>query len=212
MMHPEVLPPIQQACLRQLGPAAEMLGFYMAGGTAVAIQLGHRQSIDFDWMSVEFPVEAVELADAFQKKGVDLQATSLARRTFHGTSAGVRVSFLEFWPRLIAPLIEWQEFGCRLASLDDLAAMKLLAVAQRGTKKDFIDVYALGRFFSLAEMLDCYRLKFAVDDISRVLAGLCYFDDANAQPMPTMLANAGDVADWACVQATIAGWVRAVAS
>ena len=147
MMHPEVLPPIQQACLRQLGPAAEMLGFYMAGGTAVAIQLGHRQSIDFDWMSVEFPVEAVELADAFQKKGVDLQATSLARRTFHGTSAGVRVSFLEFRPRLIAPLIEWQEFGCRLASLDDLAAMKLLAVAQRGTKKDFIDVYALGRFF-----------------------------------------------------------------
>jgi len=86
-----------------------------------------------------------------------------------------------------------------LASLEDLAAMKLLAVSQRGTKKDFIDVNALATRFSLAEMLDGYRRKFGVTDVTRVLAGLCYFDDAEADPMPTML----EPMEWQSVKASL---------
>lgn len=187
-MHAEVLPPEQQACLTRLGPAADALGFYLAGGTAVAIHLGHRQSIDFDWFVASFPVAAIELAAVLGDRGVAVDVVSVAARTVHATVAGVRTSFLEFRPPLLEPLITWQDYGCRLAGLPDLAAMKLLAVSQRGTKKDFIDVHALSSRLTLAQMLECYRKKFAVADVSRVLAGLTYFDDAEADPMPLMLA------------------------
>jgi hypothetical protein len=68
------------------------------------------------------------------------------------------------------------------------AAMKLLAVAQRGTKKDFVDLHALSQGLPLEVMIDCYQRRFGVTEASRVLAGLCYFDDAEAEPMPRMLA------------------------
>ena len=62
--------------------------------------------------------------------------------------------------------------------------MKLLAVAQRDTRKGLIDVLALSRSLPLARMLDCYRQRLWVSDTGRVLAGLCYFDDANAAHHP----------------------------
>jgi hypothetical protein len=198
-MHTEVLPPVQQACLARLGPAADALGFHLAGGTAVAIHLGHRQSIDLDWFTSEFPFQAAELAGVFRERGVDVAVTSLARRTLHGTVSGVRVSFLEFRAPMLAPVVPWPQFGCRLASLDDLVAMKLLAVSQRGTKKDFVDVHALCSLFSVEQMLDLYRRKFAVTDSSRVLAGMCYFDDAEPDPMPTMLVSV----EWEAIKHTI---------
>ncbi|MEI6240244.1 MAG: nucleotidyl transferase AbiEii/AbiGii toxin family protein [Planctomycetia bacterium] len=198
-MRKDVLPPVQQACLAALGPVADSLGFHLAGGTAVAIHLGHRQSIDFDWFTRNFPFEAAELSGVLHEQEVDFQVTSLARRTVHGESAGVRVSFLEFRVPLLQPLVSWPEFGCRLAALDDLAAMKLLAVSQRGTKKDFVDVNALATRFSLAEMLDGYRRKFGVTDVTRVLAGLCYFDDAEPDPMPTMV----EPMEWDSVKASL---------
>jgi hypothetical protein len=188
-MHAEVLPPAQQACLAGLGPAAIALGFHLAGGTAVALHLGHRRSVDFDWFTQSFPVAAVELAEEFRGRGVTIDVSSVADRTLHGVVSGVRTTFLEFRPGLIAPLVPWPEYGCRLASLEDLAALKLLAVAQRGTRKDFFDVHALGARFELAEMLEFYRRKFAVADVGRVVAGLAYFDDAESDPQPSMLVS-----------------------
>ena len=207
-MHGEVLPPSQQACLTRLGPAANELGFYLAGGTAVAIHLGHRRSVDFDWFVPAFPVATVELAHEFHDRGVSLDVSSVADRTLHGTVADVRVTFLEFRPGLIAPLVPWPEYGCRLASLEDLAAFKLLAVAQRGSKKDFFDVHALGSRYELSQMLDFYRRKFSVSDIGRVIAGLTYFDDAEADPSPSML----DSTTWESVKETLRDAVRGFAA
>jgi hypothetical protein len=165
LMHAEVLPPLQQSCLDRLGPAADRLGFYLAGGTAVALHLGHRRSVDFDWFTPAFPVAAVELADEFRREGVVLQPSSIADRTLH-------------------------------------------AVAQRGTKKDFIDVHALGARFGLGEMLGFYRRKFAIADVGRILAGLTYFDDAESDPMPSMLVPAS----WDIVKAELRDRVRRFAS
>lgn len=105
---------------------------------------------------------------------------------------------------LLEPLVEWPDVGCRLASCADLAAMKLLAVAQRGTKKDFVDVHALSRQMPLARMLDCYQGRFGVTDTSRILAGLCFFDDAEAEPMPVMLVPL----DWETVKRDLRDMVR----
>ncbi|MCE9629270.1 MAG: nucleotidyl transferase AbiEii/AbiGii toxin family protein [Planctomycetia bacterium] len=92
----------------------------------------------------------------------------------------------------------------RLASCADLAAMKFLAVAQRGTKKDFIDIHALSRRMPLTRMLDCYQRRFNVTDTSRILAGLCFFDDAEAEPMPFMLMPL----DWETVKRDLLDMVR----
>jgi hypothetical protein len=207
-MHAEVLPDRQLACLRTLAPAATELGFHLAGGTAVALTIGHRRSVDFDWFTQRFPGRAVDLRELLARRAVDLETTSLAEQTVHGRVAGIKVSFLEFRPPLLEPLVEWPELGCRLASVADLAAMKLLAVAQRGTRKDFIDVLAMSRILPLDRMLDGYRRRFSVTDVSRVLAGLCYFDDADPEPMPSMLVPL----DWETVKGELRAMVRRAAS
>ena len=86
--------------------------------------------------------------------------------------------------------------------------MKLLAVAQRGTKKDFIDVHALAEQLSLRRMLDCYQQRFGVSDTSRLLASLCFFDDAEAEPMPTMLVPL----EWETVKRNLQAMVRQFAA
>jgi hypothetical protein len=206
--HLEVLPADQREVLRQLGPVADALGFYLGGGTAVALHLGHRQSLDLDWFTGRTIDDPLELAKDIQDRGVELHVGSAHRGTLHGTVRGVRASFLETrYPLLNSP-IAWTEFGCSLAGLDDLAAMKLLAVSQRGSRKDFLDVYALCRHgVSLGVMLECYRKKYSVDDIARILFSLCYFDDADPMPMPTMLLRI----TWEEVKDSLRTWVRAMA-
>lgn len=207
MMHTEVLPLVQQACLRQLGPAAKAEGFHLIGGTAVAIHLGHRQSVDFDWCTQQFPGQPVNFAASLAERGVRLVTTSLAHGTVHGSVDGVKVSFLEFKPLLLEPTLDWPEYGCRLAGLADLAAMKLLAVSQRGTKKDFVDVHALGSVMPLEAMIAAYCRRFGLTDFGRVLAALCYFDDADHEPMPKMLVPS----DWESIKHAIRRQVREIA-
>jgi hypothetical protein len=204
VIHAEVLPEAQVACLQSLAPAATDLGFHLAGGTAVALQIGHRRSVDFDWFAPRFPGRPVDLRESLASRGIALEPAALADQTVHGWVGGVRVSFFEFRPPLLERLVEWPEVGCRLASCSDLAAMKLLAVAQRGSKKDFIDVHALSGHMPLARMLDCYQQRFAVEDTGRVLAGLCFFDDADAEPMPVMLVDR----DWEAVKYDLRDMVR----
>lgn len=206
MIHSEVLPDEQVACLRSLAPVATALGFHLAGGTAVALQLGHRRSVDFDWFAPRFPGQPVDLPESLAARGILLEPTTLAERTVHGRISGVKVSFLEFRPPLLEPLVEWRALGCRLASCADLAAMKLLAVAQRGTKKDFIDVHALSRRMPLTRMLECYQRRFGVTDTSRLLAGLCFFDDAETEPMPVMLVPL----DWETIKRDLRDMVRQI--
>lgn len=208
MIRAEVLPDEQVACLRGLAPAATALGFYLAGGTAVALHLGHRRSVDFDWFAPRFPGQPVDLRESLAAHGIALEPTALAEQTVHGRIGGVKVSFLEFRPSLLEPLVEWPDVGCRLASCADLAAMKLLAVAQRGTKKDFVDVHALSRRMPFSRMLDCYQRRFGVTDTSRTLAGLCFFDDAEAEPMPVMLVPL----DWETVKRDLRSIVRKMVS
>ena len=83
--------------------------------------------------------------------------------------------------------IALEEGGVRLAGLKDIAAMKLSAVANRGRKKDFIDVARLLDMFTLDEMLALYKSQFSVSEVSFPLRGLMYFDDAEDDPMPEMI-------------------------
>ena len=103
--------------------------------------------------------------------------------------------------------MHWPDYGCRLASLDDLACMKLSAVAQRGAKKDFVDLYALGLYHRpLPDLLALYRQKYATNDIAHLLYALAYFDDADPERMPHLLWNF----DWRTIKRATRSWVQDV--
>jgi hypothetical protein len=89
-MHPEVLPAEQRAVVPQIGPVVHGLGFYLAGGTAVALHLGHRESLDLDWFTRQMAAEPLELAEDIRGRSVDLQVVSARRQALHGTVSGVR--------------------------------------------------------------------------------------------------------------------------
>ncbi|MFT3767634.1 MAG: nucleotidyl transferase AbiEii/AbiGii toxin family protein [Minicystis sp.] len=188
--------------LKQIGPAVTARGFYLGGGTALALRLGHRISVDLDWFSEASFGDPALLAAALRQAGVPFQTTMMAEGTLHGTVHDVEVSFLHYpYPRL-RPLGRAREF--RIASLDDLTSMKLSAVVNRGTKKDFVDIWALCREHRpLDALIDLYQRRYGVEDRGHVLTALCYFADAARTRMPRMLWDVS----WATVERQIEGWV-----
>ncbi len=143
--------------------------------------------------------------DRWIAAGLDFVTTQTGPGTLHGATLGVRATFLEFHYPLLRPLTHWKEMECSVASLDDLACMKLSAIAQRGQRKDFCDIYVLGtKHRPLQELLGLYQRKFKVKDIGPVLYGLSYFDDADNEPMPRMLMDV----QWRTIKKTIQDWVK----
>lgn len=202
--HRDVMPASQRALLHRLGPVATRHDFYLGGGTAVAIHIGHRRSVDLDWFTSDAVADPLRLAETLRGSGIDSLTLSVDEGTLHTQLEGIRTSFLEYRYPMLQSLVDWPEFGCRLASLRDLACMKLSAIAGRGSKKDFIDVYALGRTgFDVAGMADSYQQKFQTEDIGHVVMSLTYFDDADEEDMPEMIWDVG----WEEVKETIEGWI-----
>jgi hypothetical protein len=197
----------QISVLKSLGRQMSAMGFYLAGGTALAIHLSHRISVDLDWFTPNSFADGMMLAQSLRNSNIDLDIEQVSSGTLHGSVKGVRVSFLQYQYPLLKPLEQWNEMSCPLASLEDLACMKLSAIAQRGARKDFCDIYALGKkAFSLSQMLGFYQKKFSIRDIGSVLYGLVYFDDAESERMPRMLLDVG----WREIKNTILGWVKEV--
>src|SRR4030067_2479125 len=164
--YPEVLPEEQLSVLRQAAPALARMGFYLVDGTALAIHLGHRRSVDLDWFTGEYLVDPLNLAQRLRDADLAFVTEQTPPGTLHGNIRGVRMSLFEYRYPLLGDLVEWEETGARLASLDDLACMKLSAIVHRGSRKDFYDIYALCRsHHPLVELLELYRQKFAIDDI-----------------------------------------------
>jgi hypothetical protein len=204
--HPEILTHTQKRVLKLLGPFTHQQDFYLAGGTALAIHLGHRRSQDLDWFTTGRIPDAMTLATSIRGEGIPLVVRQVARGTLNGAISRIPVSFFEYQYPLLQKEIFGSEVGCRLASLPDIACMKLSAIAQRGHKKDFVDLYALGvKSFSLKQMLSFYQKKFSLKDIGHVLFGLSYFDDTEKERMPVMVWGT----QWNAIKATIQAWVKA---
>ncbi len=206
-LYEQVMPAGQKDVLRRVGAQADDAGFYLCGGTAVAIRLGHRRSMDLHWFTSEGISDPMVLAQRFRHRGMNLVVTEVSQGTLHAVSDGVRLSFIEYRYPLIRDLLPWPKYECSLASLEDLACMKLSALAGRGARKDFIDVYALGiTAFPVSEMLELYREKYEPEDMGHVVMSLSYFDDAEQDHMPEMIWDVS----WDEIRRTIESWVRGV--
>jgi len=156
ILHESVLTAAQTRVLRAVGPLARRAGFYLAGGTAMALRFGHRRSEDFDWFAPALSRPDALLSD-LQAEGLSLQETQIEAGTVISRIEGVKISFFEYRYPLLDSLDQWPEYDTDIASLRDLGEMKLLAIAQRGSRKDFIDMYELLRNgVVLRRMLDAH--------------------------------------------------------
>ncbi len=196
VLHEEVLSPDTHRVFECLGRHTTLSHFYLAGGTGAALHLGHRLSEDLDLFS-ECPWSWTRSAPALSACGaliVDLQEEG----TFVGSVDKVRVSLFHYPYALLEEPVETR-YGIPIAGLLDIGCMKLVAAAQRGSRKDLVDLYFLGiAGYTVREMLDALARKMPAVEFNRVhiLRSLAYFEDAEAEPDPVMLVDY----DWLAVR------------
>ncbi len=202
-MYPEVLKPAARQLLVRLVRELTLRPFYLAGGTALALQFGHRRSVDFDWFS-QRPFRVAPLTVRLAKLG-RFSVTSEDSGTLHGVLGGVRLSFLHYPYPLLWPAVPYE--GAPLADSRDIACMKLQAAAGRGSRKDFIDLYVLLRRYPLAKLMVWFKRKYRGVDYSsaHLLKSLVYFSQADAEPNPVLL----EPIRWSEVKRTLRAQVAA---
>ena len=135
----------------------EFKDFFLAGGTALSLQIGHRISIDLDMFSFN-PFDNNILLE-YLENAYSFQSDYQAKNTLKGQINNTKVDFITHNYPLISPLNLVE--NTRLASMEDIAAMKLNAIACNGTRlKDFIDIAYLSPFLTFDQMLEAYSEKY----------------------------------------------------
>ncbi len=161
--------------------------YYLAGGTALALHLGHRTSADLDFFS-ESNIEGIAMVDHLRMAG-DFRLVRLDEGTVVGNLDGVRISFFRYAYKLLDPWADWN--GIHVASVRDISLMKIVAVLQRGSVKDFIDLFFVAKkLMSIDTLIQELPNKYVGVQFStnHILRSLCYFDDADKEPMPNMIS------------------------
>lgn len=164
--------------------------FYMAGGTCLALQLGHRISIDFDFFTKETFNENARLSLIQILEPIkSFELIENKNNTLHLNINHVSFSFFYYPYKLLVPLLLWQ--GIYIAQLEDIAPMKLNAILGRGSKKDFIDLFIISKKISLKKIFELSIKKFPKHPSFHLQAAraLVFFKDAEREPMPKMLIN-----------------------
>lgn len=174
--------------LKKVLAAPPVPNAYLAGGTALALMLGHRESVDFDWFS-SARFDAEHIAESLSKLG-QLRISETKRGAFHGFVDGIRVTWLYYPNPLLGELITPADIpGLRLASLIDIAVMKWAALSSRGSRKDFIDLYFIAQAgLEVESLVPLLAKKFPDANINyyHMIKSLSYFDDAEHEAWPLM--------------------------
>lgn len=188
-MFTEVLYPTAKKSLDLLGKSKALSSAYLAGGTALALQLGHRYSYDFDFFTPrQFKVGTK--ASGIRRVLPNFSLERTAENTILGYIGKTRFSlFFYEYPLLFPP---HQFMGVAVADIKDIAPMKITAIADRGITRDFIDLYficAVAQTISLTEVLRLYDRKYKKFSQNKmhILRSLVYFDDAETSEMPQMI-------------------------
>jgi len=161
----------------------------LAGGTALALQIGHRISTDLDWFSQMKILVESEREEIFKALGKDKDFKVISEQDgmLFTKYLGTDVSFIHQHHPLLDSPVEYN--GLKLASPKDIGLMKLAAINSRGTRRDFIDLYCLKDIISLEGLLELTKIKYADRPGFQAIAvrALAYFVDAEQQPIPRMI-------------------------
>jgi len=185
-MFEDALYPKTKQVLETLSKTKLLNNFYLAGGTALALQLGHRKSIDLDFFSDHFPGNDLLINNL---TGFTPKVIQEVEGTLDVVIEDVKVSFLEYNYPLLEPLVDYE--GVKLAGVLDIACMKVSAISSRGSRKDFVDLYKIFEKYPLREVLASFEEKFQGVEYQtlHILKSLVYFDDAQQDPEPDYLAE-----------------------
>lgn len=175
-LHYSILDEKRLAILPKLKFARER-GFYLAGGTALALQIGHRDSIDFDFFcSTSFATEELftEIQENFT--GQTLVQVQNEKNTLEIIiDETIRLSFMSYRYPLIVPLVVTEFFD--IAALADIGCMKLSAITSRTAYKDYVDIYFILKSVSLVALIDSLKTKLPTLEPMLALKSLVYFED-----------------------------------
>jgi len=181
--------------LIQLMQDEKLKKFNLAGGTALALYLGHRKSIDLDFF-IQDDFDAKSLEEYLINR-YNFKTSFLEKNTLKGFVEYIKIDCITHnYPRL-EQFFQSKE-GIRLYGIKDIAAMKLSAITDNGTRiKDFIDIAYLSTKFSLSEMLNAYEIKYSNSNSIIPLKGIIYFNDINFKE-PIQMIN--DTFKWEFVE------------
>lgn len=169
--------------MKTLASQHEMQGMRLVGGTSLALQYGHRQSVDLDFFG-KMNVSQDEIFDMLSRLNYDYKVLNQTKLILQLVVNKIKVDIIDYsYAWIDEPVID---NGIVLASPKDVAALKINAIEGRGSKKDFIDVYLLLQHFSLDEILGFYAAKYPNHSMLMALKSLIYFEDAEPQIMPKM--------------------------
>ena len=182
-MHEETLSKNTRIILEKIAPI--FTSFYLAGGTALALQFGHRISVDLDFFNKDtFPISL--LVEQLNALG-NLKIEDKSENTFNGSLDGVKISFFYYPYPLLFPTKEYN--GVFLADERDIGAMKVQAISGRGNKKDFVDFFVLLKKYSVEELFNFFHKKYEKFNYNQlhILKSLSYFYDADTNPEPVYI-------------------------
>lgn len=180
MLQTRTVEPHTLGLLKRLMSKPYLDQFFLVGGTALALQMGHRVSVDLDLFTIaDFNQEDL-LASLRHDFEVIVEVTSPS--IFIVRIEEVKVDFVRFRYKILYPMMTIE--SVRMLELRDVAPMKMDAVTKRGSKKDFYDIYFLLQQMALEEILKLYQQKFDHQTLFHVIKSLTYFEDAEEQPDP----------------------------
>ena len=184
MLQIRTITPDTLELLKRLQSIPELTDTRLVGGTALAFHLGHRLSIDLDLFG-KFDHETITetlKSEAFDDFYVLSESKVIKRYLINQ----VKVDIVKYdrYQWLEEAVIDNQ---IRIAGLKDIAAMKIAAITNRGTKKDFVDLFFLLQTFNIKEIIEFYQVKYFDANLFTVMLSLVYFDDAEKEDMPKML-------------------------
>ncbi|MDQ6763881.1 MAG: nucleotidyl transferase AbiEii/AbiGii toxin family protein [Bacteroidota bacterium] len=186
MLHkePQIISPATFSLIQKLQSLPELSQFQLVGGTALALQLGHRDSIDIDLFS-QSDFDYIQLTE-FLKSAFSFDENFVRKNTIIGFINNIKVDFITHPYQYVNPPLT--EEGITFLSKEDIAAMKLNAIINSGQRlKDFIDVYFLLEHFSVRAMLGFFEKKYPNTNPLIALKAINYFDDIDEAISPPNL-------------------------
>lgn len=191
----EVLPKDADRTISAIKNLPFLKNFYLAGGTAAALYLGHRISADLDFFTKQ-PFNESLFISKIAKLG-KFQLEKKSEQTVISILDHTKVSFFGYNYPLLLPLKKMN--GINIAHIIDIACMKIDAISSRGTKRDFVDIYFIAKeIMPLPKILKFFKKKYRTIgyNMMHVRKSLVYFTDAEKEPMPKMLKSA----DWKVIK------------
>lgn len=205
MLYYETIAPSTLELLKELQTIQGLNHTRLVGGTSLALQIGHRMSVDLDLFAHNLQEDFLSIIAGIKKKGLKIEIRKQSANMLISMINNIKVDIVNYPYSWLENEIHCDDIT--LATKKDIAAMKLSAITNRGTKKDFIDLYYLLKTYSLEQMLSFYAEKYTDASPFMVIKSLSYFDDADLEAPPLVSDKS---ITWESVKYTIINKVKQI--